>query len=140
MMKEELKEFILKNNLDTPYYDLLGMETVSLTPGVARAKFEVSSKLTNSYQTLHGGAIASLADMVMGVAIRTTNRKAVTINFNIDYLTAGHLSEVIIAEGKVIKNGKNIIFAEAELYKGDPKEVVAKAKGTFMARGPLLTD
>ncbi|SEN03234.1 MULTISPECIES: PaaI family thioesterase [unclassified Candidatus Frackibacter] len=140
MINKELEEFILEDNMNTPYYDLLNIETVDLEEGLAKAKFVVKSELTNPYKSLHGGAIASLADMVMGVAIRTTNRKAVTVNFNIDYLAAGELLDTIIAEGEVIKNGKNLIFTEAQLYKERTKKIIARAKGTFMAQGPLLTD
>ena len=134
MIDEELKERILSDITETPYYQLLQMETVELQEGRAKIKFEVDSKLTNFYQILHGGAMASLADTAMGVAIRTVNQKAVTVNFSIDYLRAGKIKDIIIAEGKLKKQGENIIFAEAELYELESNKVIARAKGTFMVQ------
>ena len=51
------------------YYRLLGMEIKEIKKGVARLQMPFKQELTHPYGIVHGGAIASLADSAVAMAL-----------------------------------------------------------------------
>ncbi|HEY7659650.1 MAG TPA: PaaI family thioesterase, partial [Actinomycetota bacterium] len=76
---------------------------------------------------LHGGVIATLADVACGLAYRTriaTGTMAVTSSLTVTYLAGGGAG-VVTARGRVLKRGGRFGYAEAD---------VVDATGTLLAR------
>ncbi len=89
----------------------------------------ITDNLLNTYGTCHGGALSALADMVMGIALRTLKVKVVTVELSMNYLQPVQLGQVLMATSSVIHQGRRTIVAETELHCQD--NLVAKGKGTF---------
>jgi len=113
----------------TAYYNLLGIKLHLLSSGYAEIKVLAGQEHTNPMGLIHGGLITSIADAAMGNAVRSLAIKGVTVDMSTAFTAAARLGDTIIARGKVIKTGRNLIFAEALVYAGDT--LIGDAKATF---------
>lgn len=89
---------------------------------------------------LHGGVIATLADIVAGFAAYTMvpeDHHVVTGEIKISYLNPGKGNRVH-AMGWVLKSGTKIQFCEAEIYdlRGDERVLIAKASASMIVIPP----
>lgn len=80
---------------------------------------------------VHGGVIATVADIVAGFAAYTLvgpDEGVVTGELKISYLRAAK-GDTLYAKGWVIKQGRKINFCEAEVYvlNGKEEKLIAKA-------------
>lgn len=91
-------------------------------------------KHTNLFGVAHGGAVASLADVVMGIACATHGNRIVTIELNINYIKNGQSKSDLYATGSVIHAGRQTMVAEGEIY-DNQRVLLAKARGTFFVTG-----
>ena len=120
---------------DQGFRDVLGLELMDHSEGFARLAMEASEGHLNPGGTVHGGAIATLVDSSMGMAVATTTdhgERPVTIDLSVTYLepaTTGRL----VCTAQVRKRGKRITVVEAEVTQDD--EVVALGSGTFTTVG-----
>ncbi|HMM21146.1 MAG TPA: PaaI family thioesterase [Selenomonadales bacterium] len=123
-----------------PFVGLLRMKLEALREGEAELSMPVIPEIhTNLFGAAHGGALASLADTVMGVACATKGSRVVTIDMNINYIQSAPAGEAVKACGRVIHHGKTTAVVEAEILDGDG-QLLAKARGTFFVVGPLEQD
>jgi acyl-CoA thioesterase len=66
----------------------IGIELVDISQGYAKAKLDITEKHLNSFRTVHGGTIFTLADFVFAVAANSHGTVAMAISVNISYLKA----------------------------------------------------
>ena len=92
---------------------------------------EVLENFLNTGGIAHGGFIATIADTGMGNAahIATGNKRCVTINLDIKFISAGKLKEKLIGKVKVLKKTKTLVFISCEIYAVE--KIVATASGTW---------
>ncbi|MBC7475150.1 MAG: PaaI family thioesterase [Candidatus Sericytochromatia bacterium] len=71
-------------------------------------------------EAVNGAVLSSLFDLVIGLVgiVNSNKHRTGTIQLNINFLRPLSGNKVII-EGKLIKNGKSIVFARAEAYDED---------------------
>lgn len=117
-----------------PYWKLLGMELVEHGLNYAIMKLKHRVELTQGYGTFHGGAIASLADAAVAVAIIHSydfapGDLASTIEMKINFLAAVHEGE-IFAESRLVKKGKTIAVGTVEV-RNSANNLVAIAIATY---------
>jgi len=118
-----------------PYVKLLGMYITKLDEGQAELSMPVDADIhTNLYHVAHGGALASLADTVMGIACATTGKKVVTLEMNINFIKSAAPQSAIKAMGRIIHNGKSTMIAEGEIVDSH-NNLIAKTRGTFFVTG-----
>ena len=101
-----------------------GAATVTLTAG---------REHLNPAGTVHGGAIATLIDVVMGFAVASVfdgDERPVTIEMKVDYLEAGQVGE-LVAESRVSRRGRRFMVVHADVTQRETGETVAEAMGTF---------
>ena len=84
---------------------------------------------------VHGGVTATLADIVAGFAAYTLvpkNHDVVTAELRVSYLRPGKGTK-LVAEGKVIKPGRKLIFCESEVCTvvNHQKETIAKSSSVM---------
>jgi uncharacterized protein (TIGR00369 family) len=82
---------------------------------------------------VHGGAIATLLDVVVVPAIGGTLDPAVgfsTVDMHVQYLTS-LVGETAVGEGWVVKRGRSLIFCEAEITGGTSGKTIARASLTY---------
>jgi uncharacterized protein (TIGR00369 family) len=125
----KLFRYLQKSIKETAYYKLLGIELQTLAPGSADLQVVTDQQHTNPMGLIHGGLMTSLADAAMGNAVRSLGIKGVTADMSISLMAAARPGDTIIARGKVLKTGKNLIFAEALIYVGET--LAGHSKATF---------
>ena len=132
MMKtEHAREYQKK----IPFVAHLGIYTEELGAGTARLSLPVQKHLTNSLGTVHGGVIVSLLDVALCTAARTLHPESVgviTIDLSTSFIGGG-TGERLLAEARVLKDGRSMSFVEAEARNADGS-LVAKAIATVRVR------
>lgn len=120
---------------ENPFISLLGIRIAALQDGSAVMTIPaVTDQHTNPYGYVHGGALASLADTVMGTACVTTGKRVWTLEMNINFIKNIPVGGSLTAHGKVIHNGKTTMVAEADIFDQDDRLLI-KARGTFYVIG-----
>ncbi len=118
-----------------PFYNLLGFRISALGPGYAELRVTTRAEHANHLDMGHGGLLLSLADGAMGNAIRSLGILATTVDFNTAMMSPAPLGQDIVARGQIIKAGKTLIFAKAQIYAGEKQ--LAETRGTFFKRGTI---
>jgi acyl-CoA thioesterase len=98
----ESEQFFLLDN----YARDSGIELLETSSGKARVKMEVTRNHLNSHQTVHGGAIFTLADTAFAVASNSHGVPAAAINAHISFM-------------KSVSQGT--LYAEAEEFSLNPR-------------------
>ena len=118
-----------------PFLTHLKILTEELGQGTARLSVPVEKHLTNSMGTVHGGVIMSLLDIALCTAARTLHPGsigAITIDMSTSFLDGGSGAR-LLAEARVLKDGRTMSFVEAEARNEDGT-LVAKAIATVRVR------
>ena len=92
---------------------------------------EVQKSFLNTGGIAHGGFIATIADTGMGNAAHVTagNRRCVTINLDIKFISAGKLNDKLVGKVKVLKKTKTLVFISSEIFALE--KIVATASGIW---------
>ena len=96
---------------------------------------------TDASGTLHGGAVATLADVALGYVTatsRTPPLRMVTASLGIDYVGAAQVGDWVQAEVQVTKAGSRLAFAQAVIRASGPQgeaQPVASARAVFLVVG-----
>lgn len=132
---QELFEYIIHSIQETPFYQLLGLQVIMLGPGMAELEVTARKEHTNPLGVVHGGLYMSILDAAMGNAVRSLGVKAVTVDLSTGFVAAAALGDQLIASGEVIKSGKSMLFARAQVASGN--RIIADARGTFYRIGTI---
>lgn len=129
----EVLEKIRERNLQNHFPRLIGIEIDLIEEGRARLSMDVTEKHRQLAGVMHGGAIATLIDSAVAMAIvgaSEPNARFTTIELKINYLSPiveGH----IVADARLIRDGRRIIVAECDVF--DPAgKLAAKGLLTYM--------
>jgi len=118
-----------------PYYQLLGMEIIEIKEGESKIRMPFKQGLTHPYRSVHGGAIASLADSSVAMALTSLvepKDRIATIEFKINFfvpVSKGHLE----AHAKIIHKGSTTAVGDVEV-KNEEGKLVAKVIATYSVR------
>ncbi|HXM82106.1 MAG TPA: PaaI family thioesterase [Burkholderiales bacterium] len=118
-----------------PFVSHLKILTETLGEGTARLSLPIEPHLTNSIGTVHGGVIMSLLDVALCTAARTLHPDSlgvITIDMSTSFIGGGS-GPRLLAEARVLKNGRSMIFVEGEA-KNEDDSLVAKAIATVRVR------
>jgi uncharacterized protein (TIGR00369 family) len=118
-----------------PFVAHLKILTEALGEGAARLSLPIEPHLTNSLGTVHGGVIASLLDVALCTAARTLHPEStgvVTVDLSTSFIGGGSGAR-LLAEARVLKDGRSMTFVEAEA-KNEDGSLVAKAIATVRVR------
>ena len=116
-----------------PFARLLGIEVDSVEPGHAELSMKLRDDLMRNNGIAHGGAIATLIDSAMAIAIMALleeNERTVTVDLTIHYLRP--ISEgTARASARVVRAGRRVITVSAELFDHNEK-LSATAISTYL--------
>ncbi len=116
-----------------PFAKLLGIEVESSEPGHAVLSMKLRDDLMRNNGIAHGGAIATLIDSAMAIAIMAQlaeNERTVTVDLTIHYLRP--LSEgTAKASARIVRSGRKVITVSAELFDQNDK-LSATAISTYL--------
>jgi uncharacterized protein (TIGR00369 family) len=120
----------------SPILAALGIEFVAAADGGAVIALPFRTEIENKKGNVHGGVLATLADIAMGQAVRSARDglfSVATVSLSINYLAPGKGD--LTATGKCTKFGASLCFAESEIIDADG-QVVATATGVFKLLKP----
>lgn len=121
------QEFLFKG-----FNALLGIQVEKMENGVAELTVPVTPKLLNSAGTVHGGALATMADCAAGSAAFSTvpiEQHCITTDLHMTYMKS--VSEgVLTCVGSVIHQSRRKLAVEASIHQGET--LIAKAQVSFM--------
>jgi len=113
--------------------ELVGFRLEMVEAGLVEGFLEPDNKHLQQFGIIHGGVVATLADVVSGFAAYTLvgeDHHVVTAEIKISYLQKGR-GESLQARGWVVKPGKNLIFCEAEIWENSTNDAdILLAKST----------
>ncbi|MFX0020942.1 MAG: PaaI family thioesterase [Candidatus Hermodarchaeota archaeon] len=85
--------------------------------GLLELEFEVRPEMSNPTNLLHGGIQCAFMDDVVGMTTATLGYKGfpISIDFHVDFLGKVKVGEQVRVIGEIIREGRNIIHANAEI-------------------------
>lgn len=128
MVEQRIQEMIKAVN-ENPLGKMLNIELTGMAKGASCIELTVLPQHLNPHGTLHGGVIATMADIAMGAAVRTLGKLGMTINLNTNFIATAILGERVIARGKVVHNGNSIVSVECTISKGE--DILARSTGVW---------
>ncbi len=126
--------FALDFQKKIPFVGHLGIDVDSIGDGKATLSLQLRPELTNSFGSAHGGVIMSLVDVALCTAARSQHPDSIgviTVDLSLQFIGVG--KGKLVAEGRVLKPGRNTVFTEGEVRNEDGS-LVAKAIGTVRVR------
>lgn len=117
---EMLKDSIGKDmtNFAPPLTKWLGGTLLKAEHGEFEMSFVVRPEMTNPAGMLHGGIHAAILDDTIGMTVAALGlaNLYVSVNLSIDFLAAARTGDTVIGKTKIIRAGKTIVNATAEIY------------------------
>lgn len=111
----------------------LGAELVHLAPGAVDIEVKMLPELTQQHGFFHAGATSSIADSSAGYAalsLFAADFGVLTSEYKINLLNPAK-QPVLLARGRVIKPGRTLTIAKADVYGLDDGLQVHVATGLF---------
>jgi len=92
---------------------------------------EVREMHLNTGKIAHGGFLSTIADTGMGTAAHQVagDKRCVTINLNIKFISAAKLGDKLKGFVKILKKTKTLVFINCEI--NNNKDIVISASGTW---------
>ena len=92
---------------------------------------EVKEMHLNTGKIAHGGFLSTVADTGMGTAAHRVagDRRCVTINLDMKFISAGQLGDKLKGGVKILKKTKTLVFISCEI--SNDREIVVSASGTW---------
>ncbi|KAJ4776089.1 Acyl-coenzyme A thioesterase 13 [Rhynchospora pubera] len=120
--------------IPSKFYDafvLRGLKVLIAQPRRLLCSLTVPPRLLNTGKFMHGGATASLVDLVGSAVFYTAGveTRGAPLEMSIAYLDAAFADEEIDIEAKVLRTGKAVGVATVELRKKNGK-IIAHARYT----------
>ena len=111
----------------------LGVTGTKFGNGECAVSCTVSANLLNAGGVAHGGLHSTMLDTALGGALVSLIKKeewCATAQLDISFLNAANVGDVLVAEGKVLRRGRNLAHCDGILLNQDGK-IIATAKGTW---------
>ncbi len=129
-----------------PYVRLLGIEIVDVTAGRAVVRMPLVDSIRNGGSAApHGGALCSLLDIAIGVALHAQSALSdegpvgqTTAELNISFLE-GARQGPLTADAQIFRRGRTLAVGEATVRDGEDR-AIARGRATFMLLRPSTTD
>ncbi|WAC04689.1 MAG: PaaI family thioesterase [Methanoregula sp.] len=120
--------------LANPFFGLMGIEVLRVEAGKAMLRMKVRPDMCNGVGWLQGGIFTALADEAMALALYpalSPHEGIATISESTSFIR-GVQDGAILAEGRVIKKGRRVAFAEGEIRVDDTeKTILSRTSAAF---------
>jgi uncharacterized protein (TIGR00369 family) len=112
---------------------LIGASLAAIEAGASEVRLPYRDDLTQQKGFVHGGIIGMIADTACGYAAYSLMPKTaslVTVEYKINILAPARGS--LVARGKVLKSGRTLTVARAEVYAEDGTHVASMQQTLMM--------
>ena len=126
---------MIKKNMDETNKGFMkhlgGLDLKKVNDTEYKFSFIIKEIHLNTGKIAHGGFLSTIADTGMGTAAHRVagDRRCVTINLNMKFISAGKLNDNLIGVVKILKKTKTLVFINCEIT--NEKELVVSASGTW---------
>ena len=126
---------MIKKNMDETNKGFMkhlgGLELKQISDSQYEFIVEVKEMHLNTGKIAHGGFLSTIADTGMGTAAHRIagDRRCVTINLDMKFISAGQLGDKLKGDVKILKKTKTLVFINCEI--SNDKEIVVSASGTW---------
>lgn len=107
---------------------LLGIEIVSAGDGKAVCRMAIGDQHLNAMDTVHGGAIFSLADLTFALACNSRGVLSVALSATINYVKPGKKGSILTAQAHEITLGNKVGTYTVEI-RDQSDEILAVFQG-----------
>lgn len=117
--------------MSSRFIDHVGLEIAQSSNGSSLLFMDIQAFHYNANGVVHGGALFTLADTGMGVALHTTlapDESCATIDIKINYLRPV-IGDRVVCTSSVVHKGNRTAYLECTLMVND--KLVARASATF---------
>lgn len=132
-----LKELCQPGQTVNPLFNHLGIALLKLDDSGALLACTATAELMQGAGVLAGGILATLADEAMAHAVLHRlgpEQRTATVECSIRFLRPVHQGETVKALAWILKQGRSIISAEAEIRDSSDR-LAAKSAASFMILG-----
>lgn len=134
---DEERAALLKEDFSRGFIRNCGIRLTELEWGRAVSTLEVTAQHSQQDGFVHAGVMAAMADHTAGYAafsVVPEDQRILSVEFKINFLRPASGSAVI-CRARVVKEGRQVIVADSEVYdlKGGEERLAAKALVTLMA-------
>jgi uncharacterized protein (TIGR00369 family) len=112
---------------------LIGARLTAVEPGATEISLPYRDDLTQQKGFVHGGIIGMIADTACGYAafsLMPADCSLVTVEYKINILAPARGS--LVARGEVVKAGRSLTVARAEVYAEDGKHIATMQQTLMM--------
>ncbi len=134
-MQDYLKKVTQAEQVVNNLFNCLGVKVECVDAEHCVLRLPVKPLLLQGAQMVAGGIIATMADEAMAhcvIAGLASNQVTATIEMNIRYLRGVSDGE-LVATAKIVRRGRTIVVAEAEVHRGDGT-LLATAGASFWVK------
>ena len=130
-----MKNLLIKKIMDETNKGFMkhlgGLELKQISDTQYEFIVEVKEMHLNTGKIAHGGFLSTIADTGMGTAAHKVagNKRCVTINLDIKFISSGKLNDKLKGKVKILKKTNTLIFISCEI--SNSSDIVASASGTW---------
>eukprot|EP00262_Sarcandra_glabra_P007260 TRINITY_DN19945_c0_g1_i2.p1 TRINITY_DN19945_c0_g1~~TRINITY_DN19945_c0_g1_i2.p1 ORF type:complete len:170 (+),score=15.57 TRINITY_DN19945_c0_g1_i2:36-545(+) len=137
-----LNDFFLRNGIlgnlpeSSPDLDALvrgSLRVDRIDRGRIICSFTIKKPVTNKYSTLHGGVVATVAEVVALACVRSVagDKDFFLGESSISYLSAARLNAQVEVDGCVLRHGRTVVVTSVEFRVKETRKLVYVARATF---------
>jgi acyl-coenzyme A thioesterase 13 len=114
-----------------PFIDVNGPVYHRVDAPVLHLGLRIEERHCNSLGTVHGGLLATLADISLARALvwKREEKRAFTLNLNLDYIDTASVGAWLEAHVTIKRDSGSIAFATSEIREGN--KLILMASGVF---------
>jgi uncharacterized protein (TIGR00369 family) len=137
MLPDEQQERVRSSFAKQGLMTTLGATLTTVSPGMVEIALTPHPAISQQHGFVHGGAVSAIADGAAGYAalsLMPADTGVLTTEFKINLL-APAAGERILARGRVVKTGRTLTLAQAEVFAktGEREKLIAFLTATLMA-------
>jgi len=111
-----------------PMARYLGIQVEDVREGYALCSLTIRPEYLNAVERAHGAIIYAIADQAFAVASNSTGVMALSMHFNISYISSAADGEKIFAEASPVNVGKKVSVWRVEV-RGSEDKLLATGEG-----------
>lgn len=121
--------------------NFLNGKLLQVDRGHIKIEYIVREEMLNPIKILHGGIISTMIDDCIGMATFTLENENfhTTINLQVDFLASATLGDKMIADAKIVKEGKQILRCECVIHNSEGK-MIAKGNSNALVIDTKITN